>query len=697
MNSHTPVFLVAALGLLSVVGPAHAVDTSEWKCETCPFPKGTSGSVEAGVGNVSDDSSKFGDYTGLEKQGAFAQLGGTVSHRSEGGGYWADLSAADLGLDTRSVFGSAGREGLYTLRLGYSEIPRHLTVGAQTPYLGIGSDVLTLPAGVGFPAGTTAAMPLATTLRAVELDSKRQRYDLAGSIIGGPQWVYRVSLRREVHDGLKTGFASMFSSASQLAFPVDHVTDEFEVSASYATARLQATLGYTLSQFRNGNESLTWDNRFLRVVAGADRGRLALAPDNRFQQVFGSAGYQLTPMIRASADFAVGQMTQDEAFLPYTINATLAPGVPALPAASLDGHVNTYVGNVRVTATPLPALRVNASYSHDERDNRTGVLSYAPVSTDMFLAAQPRSNTPFSYTLDRFKLGADYRGPGTWKFAAGVEHERRDRSYTEVVNTRETTLWGRASVRARDNLMLSGKLSHSERDHSTYGVAYWFGDPENPLLRKFNLASRTRDSGGLRADLTLNERVSLGLAADFANDDYDESLVGLKEARSASVAADVAVNLSEATQLTGYVHSERIRSLQDGSQAFAAPDWRGRVKDRFEMLGAGVRHAAIPDKLDLGADLTFSRSRSDVSVDAGASDPPFPTARTAVDSLKLYANYKINDKVTLIGSFWYERYSADDWRLDGVSPDTVPSLLLFGEQAPRYRVNVLRVAVRYRF
>ena len=103
------------------------------------------------MGNVSDESSTFGNYTGLDKKGAYAVFGGNVSHRGEG--YWADLRASDLGLDTRSLFGRAGREGLYTLRIGYAEIPRFSTDGAASPFLGIGSDVLTLPSGAGFPAG----------------------------------------------------------------------------------------------------------------------------------------------------------------------------------------------------------------------------------------------------------------------------------------------------------------------------------------------------------------------------------------------------------------------------------------------------------------------------------------------------------------------------------------------------------------
>ena len=65
--------------------------------------------------------------------------------------------------------------------------------------------------------------------------------------------------------------------------------------------------------------------------------------------------------------------------------------------------------------------------------------------------------------------------------------------------------------------------------------------------------------------------------------------------------------------------------------------------------------------------------------------------------MKLYATYKLKDNLWLTGSYWYERYDSQDWRLDGVLPATIPNLLAFGAQAPSYSVNVLRVAMRYRF
>ena len=695
MKIFSSLHLLAALGVLSAATAASAqVDTSRWKCETCPYPKGTTGSVDVGLADVSSASSKFGDYTGLQRQGVSAVVDGSVSRRGDDG-YYADLSGADLGLDSRRVSGQAGREGLYSLRIGYTEIPRHLTEGASTPFLGSGGNVLTLPGG--YPAGNTAGMPLASTLQPIELGYTYKRFDLGASLIGGEEWSYRFNVRRDTRDGTKPISGSFFSTASQFAAPVNESTNQLEVGINYATKRLQATLSYQLSIYRNENDGVTWSNPCFPVVAGASTGQLALPPDNHFQQVVATAGYDITPTIRASADFAYGRMTQDAAYLAPTQNAALAPTVPALPSQSLDGRANTFNGGAKLTAAPMEGLRLMASYHRDRRENRTPVESYPTVTTDMILEQTPRSNTPFSFTQDRFQLVGDYRRPGSLRWSAAAEQDYRQRTYQEVVKTRESTVWGKVTGQARENLSLSLKLAHSWRDNSTYGTSNWFGYSENPLLRKFYLADRVRDSAEARADFAFNEKVSLGVTADYANDDYKNSAVGLTSARSFNLAADLTVAVSEQTQVHVFAQGQWISSDQSGSQAFAGPDWTGRVKDRFDVLGVGVKHSAMANKLDIGADLTISRSHSDVAVDINATAPPFPTATTQLDSLKFYATYKLRDNLWLSGSYWFEHYDSQDWQYEGILPATIPNLVALGAQPPRYNVNVFRLALRYRF
>jgi MtrB/PioB family decaheme-associated outer membrane protein len=696
MRTYSPLFLLAALGVLSAPGTAAAqADTSQWTCESCPFPKGATGTVQAGVGYVSEDSPTFGNHTGMDKKGAYLDLDGKLAYRSESG-YYADLMASDLGIATRTLSAQAGREGLYNLRLGYQEVPRYFAEGARTPFLGNGGNRLTLPAGAGFPAGDTASMPLAATLKPVELGFNAKRFDLAGSWLGQDNFNYRVGLRHDVRDGTRPTSGSFFSSASQLAAPVDDSTDQFEVAVAYVTSRLQATLAYQLSQFRNGNESLTWANPFVPVLAGATQGQLAQAPGNQFQQIVGSVGYQVMPTLRASADIAVGHGTQNAAFLASTLNTSLAPSVPALPSQSLDGRVDTYNGNVKATYAPMDKLRVNAVYAWDVRDNKTAVQSYPVVSTDLFLRPGTVSNTPFNLTQNRFKLNANYRGPGTWRLSGGLDWDKRDRSYIEVVNTTETTLWGRASVQALDSLGLTVNIGYGDRDASTYGIAYWF-PPQNPLMRKYNVAARKRSTMGARADWSVSETVSVGLVTDYAIDDYSETVIGLNASDTVNLAADIAVALSEHTRLSFYAQGQKTTSRQTGSQTFSAPDWTGKTQDEFGALGFGLRHAAIPGKLELSADLWFSRSRSDLSVQTGVGEPPFPTQKTSRDVIKLNANYRLSDKLTLEGSYGYESYTQQDWHVDGVQPNAVYDLLAFGNPSPRQHQNVVRFSMRYRF
>jgi len=452
-----------------------------------------------------------------------------------------------------------------------------------------------------------------------------------------------------------------------------------------------------MSLFRNGADSLTWSNPFTPVVAGSTTGQLALAPDNEFHQLVAVAGYQIAPKLRASGELAVGRMLQNAAYVAPTLNPSLAASLPALPDQSLHGRADTFDASARLSAEPMEGLHVNAVYTRNVRDNNTPRQSYPAISTDMFLGPVPRTNQPFSFTQDRFRLDADARIPLGMKLNAGIEQDEHQRTLQEVVHTHETTVWGRLIARPSEASSVALKLAHGERTHSTYGVATWVSPPENPLLRKFYLADRSRDGIDLRADWTIAETVNVGVGLDLASDRYSNSAVGLLEDRSAALAADVSAPLDDQTQVHAFAQSQRVRSLQAGSQSFGGPDWSARTTDHFDIFGVGAKRLLLKGRVELAADLAISRARSNVRVDAGSSDPAFPNAKTASQDVRLNATYRLADKVSLIGMYWYQRYDARDWRLDGISPGTVANLLALGEQAPNYHVHVLQLGLRYRY
>jgi MtrB/PioB family decaheme-associated outer membrane protein len=681
-----------AIGALSAAGALAAdVDTSQWKCGQCPVDSGLSGSVDAGAAAVSGASQRYGDYTGLNKKGGVLLLGGTLRYRGADG-YYADVSASDLGTDARSLAAVSGREGRYVLRLGYDETPRYFADGAQTPFLGAGSAVQTLPAG--YPAGNTSAMPLAGTLQPVEIGYRRSRFDLGATWLAGTEWSLRAGLRHTTREGSQPLSLSFFSTATQLAAPVNQSTDELEVAARYAGRQLQASLAWRLSKFRNDDASLTWSNPFTTGTLGGTTGRLALPPDNEFQQLQATVGYTPYAQVRLSADLAVGRMTQDAAFLSDTVNTSLAN--PVLPAASLQGRINTVNAAVRLSVTPITGVHLNASLARDERDNRTPTAAYPSVSTDLF-AGPAYTNRPYGFVQDKLRLSADLRGPKGSKFSFGIDQDQTQRTLQEVNRNTETSYYTRLTVQPLSAATLSLKLAHAERTGSAYTPVPGIDPPENPLLRKFYMANRLRDSASGRADFAIGDNITLGVDFDFAADNYRDTTLGLTDGRAAGVGGDIAWAVSEDLHLTLFGRSDGMRTHQVGSQQGGVPDWNADTKDGSDFVGAGLRQALIKDRLDIGADFTYTRTRSDVMVNNGVAAPGFPTITTALDSVKLFATYKLSDKLALTGSYAYAHYHSQDWHLDGVGPATIPNVLTLGVQPPAYNISVVRLSLRYQF
>jgi len=665
------------------------VDTSEWKCESCKFEQGTSGSFDVGAGAVSNQSAKFGEYNGLNKKGAYFIGDGDARYRGKDGAYW-NFNANNIGLDARSLNAEGGQQGKYKLLLKYDQIPHILSDTAQTPFGGVGGASLTLPAG--YPAATTATMG---SLQQVELGTQRKTLGVGGSWYRTSEWEYAVNVRHETRDGTKRTAGAFFVNAANLVEPVSYETDQLDASASYTGSRWQAKLAYYGSTFRNDNEVLSWQSPFTGPalpVTGA--GQLALAPNNQFHQFIASTGFQINERTRATADVAFGRMSQNEGFLASTLTPGLAVG--ALPGSSLNGRADTRNVNLKLTSAVTNKVRLNAGYTQNDRDNRTPQGVYPSVATDLFVGV-PRSNMPYGFKQDKLSLSADYRATAKTRASIGYDNDAQKRTFQEAEHTTEETAWGKVSSGFVEKVDLSLKLAHAARKNSGYVAAVGVTPLENPLMRKYNMASRKRDTAGVRADFAARENVNIGLGIDSSKDNYTDSMIGLTSGSSFNVNGDVSVLFTQKTSAHLFANREVIKSKQAGSQAFTTPDWTGENKDTIDFFGFGVKHAAIKDKLDVGADYGRSHSRGEVTVAAGAPAPAFPNLATTLDSIKLYAAYRMKENLTVNAGYWFERYDAKNWMLEGVNPGTIPNFLGFGDQAPHYKVSVVRVSMKYKF
>lgn len=702
--------------------------------------------LEFGAGYVSDDALRFGRYRGLEQQGGFGLLNIDYLRRGPHDGDSADylrFQGNRLGLDSREAAVEFGRQGNFRVRVDYSQIPTFRGGPTQTIFEGVGSSNLTLPAG-WIAAGTTAGMTrLLPSLHEVELGQERRRVGVGIDKILPGRWELSAGFRNEDRDGLKSIGAVIGNSGGNpravlLPEPIDYQTREFDAAARYNGRKTQFELRYYLSLFDNANDALTWQNPFAAIAGWAPsagfptgQGSLGLAPDNRFHQVSALGGYNLSERTRISADVALGRMTQDQAFLPYTVNPTLAASiVQPLPRASLDGRIDTTVVNLRLVSRPSADLHWSASYRYDDRDNRTPRDEYVYIGGDSQTQAasstsnRRRFNHPYSFREQRLRFDAGYRLGAQTRLSASAERRETDRTYSERERAEEDTFTAALDRSFGDRVEATLRLSRAERDGSTYhgnepflsGYAPGYiatvpGQWENaPALRKYFLADRRRDLATLRVAVTPSERWSIGLDASHTDEDYRSSELGLTAASIGAYSADVAFTPHADWSFHGFYTREDFdfdqvgQSIRSGANRLVdavdpARRWTARHGDRVDTAGLGFRWKPRPARYTFGADYVQARSDGDIVVTVGSAltAAPLPPNITRMDSLSLYGERRLRSDWSMRASYWYERYRSTDWALDGVAANQLANVILLAEESPDYRVHVITLSLLYRF
>jgi len=678
----------AVLGLLAAAALAQepaAPDTSAWACRFCTFESGSTGWLEPSYGWISNPSFRFGDYTSLEQDGAYVDLGGGWRYRdAETGAAW-DVRVDRAGLDSRALEARGGRQGLYRVQLGYDSL-EHLRAGdARTPFDG-GAD-LGLPAGWTAAGSTGGMSDLDASLRAVQLRQQRERAAFGLEFTPRPQLDLRFGYRRDAVAGTAAIGGAFMTLASELARPLDQSHDRIDASAAWRFAGgHHAQLALGSSSFSNRVDALAWQNPFSGPTAEARDGQMAQAPDNRAHRLSLALGSAPQSRLQLTGTLSVGRALQDQRFLPATVNPDEAV---ALPRASLDGRVETTRADVRASLPLGRALRLSADAMYDERDNRTPTAAYTQVVMDTF-TGDVRTNAPYGYTRERWRMSVEHRASP--RLALGVDEDRRERRQYGTATTTERRYWSRLSWRPTAGADLRLKAATAERRGDEFAVVA--GVPEqNPLLRAFNTADRDRDE--IRADLSLARPGQVTtFNVTWADEDYPGTAIGRTSGRDLGYGADLLLQPADDVALSMFVSRRRQESAQAGSESFGAPDWAAQLEDTTSAVGLHAGWQA-PRGLELGLDYALVTSEGSISMLAGAGESGFPLQLTRWHDARAFARYPLRPGLSLRLDLLREVYEASDWSL--VGPDSVPNLLSLGQGDQSGSVTAVVLGARWQF
>lgn len=701
-----------------------------------------SGRFEAGAYYSSDDEYYFGEYTGLGEDewnvlGDFEVRGRPAWDSGE---VWHFLvRGQNLGLDSRRIDASGGLQGLFRAFVSWDQIPHLFFDDGAMVFQGRGTDLLTLPPG-WVPGANTRAFPtLSQDLR--QLRIRRDRRDLRVGTDTVLPHGFELSTRYKYDRqtgrkpiGSVIGNTGGNPRAVIVPEDIDWRTHDGDIALRYANDTLQAEVGYEISRFDDEEPTFGWQNPYAAIggwdpAAGfpSGFGGRGLAPDNEFHQVKASGGYELPFNSRIMAHAAFGWMLQDDSFEPYTVNPALSVTTP-LPNGDADAEIETRNLGVRLTSRPIDRLRALAEWRMDDRDNDTPRDTYIYVPGDSLdqstiTSDRARMNLPQSYRRNEGRIELGYEVFDRTEVSAGYRHRVTERSWTEADEVKENVV--EAGLRSRPILPLELRVDGewSLRDGGDYfynAPLAWGFSPEhvatvdldtdfenNPLLRKFTFADRERWGVDAHVSYMPFETVTLGAMVGFADEDYDDSDLGLRARRALSWGFDASWAPLETLNTYAYYTRETFRSRQSGrsfgntTEAFDPNrNWRERDDDDVDTVGAGFEWMAIEDRLTLRGDFVWSFAQDSIHLEAGSALGtvlPLPTSQSRLFDVSVSAEVRIVEHVKARVGYMFESFEADDWALDGVQPSTIAEVLALGEDSPNYDAHLVGLSLEYEF
>lgn len=667
--------------------------------------------------NVNDpDKTKLGKFYKYEdlRPGVFGNFFAGW-HRSGADPLDFSVWGKNVGWDDQAFGLSAAKPGTYYFDLYWDETPHVYSRGAQTTFGPIGGNVLATPCYPGTSGlcnGTGSNGNAAAVVNAnsyiFNLGFRRDTAAVKGRWTPDDNWDITADYSHMHRDGTQPLSAITFRGSPgnfgparasiQMPKPVDDTTQNANLKAEYAGSTpwdkpFTVALGYGVSLYNDNvgcgsvantvaptaANCLTFQNPWASTNQDAYPlwNRYGLWPDNQAQSLTVSSGVGLPFNSRYMGTFQYTMMTQDDSFLPSSINplSTLA----VLPRSSLDGDARTILSNNVLHTKITPDLESTLRYRYyDYHSNQspidiTGNIEYPDTScgpgTPVTCPGPTTTETAFPVNFNKQNASAqlDYR-PWKWLNVGGAyEWERWRHEYADavdVVTGQEgafDAITNENAVRGFTDVKLWGWSTW--RTSVRYGERRLEGDYINPLnnnndFRMVNIQDRNSLIAKSSWDIAVTQTITFTPTGGYRLDDYPANGVtttGITKYESWSAGSDIAWAITPMAALyVSYTHEDGIRQVYNNvSSTTGLAQLFYNTHDLDDTFIVGAKYTAIPDKLFLNASYTYSKGTSKWSTDcgpggcttSGTNPAVFPDTHNTNQRVDAWAKYMLDPTI----------------------------------------------------
>jgi len=638
----------------------------------------------------------------------------------------------NVGWDDQAFGLDLAQPGAYYLTFGWDETPHVFAKNAKTTYSPIGGgNVLstpTYPTAAGVPTAATAPFVSANSTL-FDLKYRRDTASAAARWTPNDNWDFNIDYSHMHRDGTQGLSALAWSlppgrggantrSPTELPKPVDDVTQNGNIKGEYAGTTpwgkpFNVSLGYGFSVYQDSFDSLTFQSPWVTANTATLPlwNRYALWPDNQAQTLNLSGGVGLPFNSRYMGTVQYSIMTQDDSFLPSTIN----PAVPlaTLTRGSLDGDARTTLSNNVLHTDITPTLKSTLRYRYyDYHSNQmpitiTGLFANPDTSAS---AEAPLTAIPLNFTKQNAGADLAWQALPWLTVGSGYAWERWDRGadYSDVNVTNENTVKAFATANW-DWSTLRTSLQYGERRYD--GTYYWNSVTDsshtannNSAFRVKEYSDRNRFKGMAAWAIQVTNNIEVTPNGGIRYDDYGiipfstlgpgAGEIGLKQDHSWNAGADIAWNMNHSVAFyVSYTHEDGYLQIYENG---ATPTLNMETHDKTDTVIVGSKFTVIPDKLFVNVNYTYSRSTSAWTSNCTAysclntPQPVFPVNASTLNRLDAQAKYLFDGtsfpntgttfRPFIKARVLWERLDSYDWQ----APRVQSGLLLAGDPTTQH-------------
>ncbi len=488
---------------------------------------------------------------------------------------------------------------------------------------------------------------------------------------------------------------------------------------SYTRNRVtvEAMGGY--SAFENDHSTLRWDNpkAFTDSIGRPTYGQLDLYPDNQQWRTGASIGIQLPQRTSFTGTFQWARTTQDNDWLPYTVNTALLDSTNAnpLPGANTDGKADLLTLDARLTTHPHRYVGGTARVNHFKYDNKTPEHTLGGQAiADLTWSAGSVESHPFGNERTTYGIDVDVNPAKAVGLFGTYEHIVRKRTFREVTEDAEDAVVGKVVLKPRPWLQASARYRHGDRELDEFHLDdYLEGSTliEQPDLRRYDIANRVQDLIDASISWTGTERATVSATFRYLENAYEDTGLGLQQELTRSAAIDATVNATDRLELSGafgwarmYSSQESRRSPSGAVQVADSLGWRARLYDEIVYGSGGVTYQAVPDRLTLGVTGYYERAPGTYRLTGEGAYPnpaaDLPGTVYLRQGAGAEATYNLEENTDLSLRWGWEQFNVSDFAVDDVPLFMISgnaSSVFLGDSIQDYRAHQVALILRRSF